>query len=198
MSELKFDPTHSAVLCLDCQSGIVSIYAGKNPDFLPNAAMVLDRSRQSGITVIYVKVGFRPNLPEINSRNTLLAAIKASPQHQQLFTGPIGEIHPAITPRYDDITITKRRINAFAGTDLNIILRAKEVDTLILFGISTSGAILSTLLDAFDQDYRLFVIKDCCADLDLDIHDCLIGKFFPQRATVLTAAELVAGLDQNS
>src|SRR6185369_9723834 len=160
-SHLTFDPKRSAVLCMDCQSGIVSIYAGNQKEFLPSAADILDRARQFGMTVIYVKVGFRPNLPEVSLRNMFFAAIKSSPQHQQLFAGSTGEIDPALAPKDDDIIVTKHRVNAFAGTDLGMILHAKEIDTLILFGIATSGVVLSTLLDASDQDYRLFVIKDC-------------------------------------
>jgi nicotinamidase-related amidase len=57
-----------------------------------------------------------------------------------------------------------------------MILRARDIDTLVLFGIATSGVVLSTLLHAADADYRLFVIKDCCADLDLDLHACLVDR----------------------
>jgi nicotinamidase-related amidase len=75
-----------------------------------------------------------------------------------------------------------------------MILRARDIDTLVLFGIATSGVVLSTLLHAADADYRLFVIKDCCADLDLDLHACLIDQVFPRPATVLTAGEFLEGL----
>ncbi len=71
-----------------------------------------------------------------------------------------------------------------------MILRAKEIDTLILFGIATSGVVLSTLLEASDADYRVLVVKDCCIDTDLHLHACLIEKLFPRRATMLSADEL--------
>ena len=70
-------------------------------------------------------------------------------------------------------------MSAFAGTDLNLLLRANEIDTLVLLGIATSGVVLSTLLEAFDADYRLVVIKDCCADTDAELHNCLTDRFFP-------------------
>ena len=72
-----------------------------------------------------------------------------------------------------------------------MILRSNDIDTLVLFGIATSGVVLSTLLEAADADFRLAVIKDCCADLDSNLHDCLINKFFPSRAAVLSAQEFV-------
>src|SRR6266851_2626590 len=190
MSEVSFNPAHTAVLGMDCQNGIVSIY-GKDPAMMPRAAQVLAQARALGMCVIHIRVGFRPGLPEVSSRNPLFAAVKSNPQHQQLFAGAAGEIHPALGPEASDIVIAKHRVSAFAGTDLAMILRANEIDTLVLFGIATSGVVLSTLLDACDADFRLAVIKDCCADLDSNVHDCLINKFFLTRASVLSAREFV-------
>ena len=82
---------------------------------------------------------FRPGLPEISPRNALFAAIRNSERHQQLFQGDAGKIHPTVAPVGEDIVITKHRISAFTGTDLEMILRAKDIDTLVMFGIATSG-----------------------------------------------------------
>jgi nicotinamidase-related amidase len=49
-----------------------------------------------------------------------------------------------------------------------------------MFGIATSGVVLSTLLEASDADYGLFVIEDCCADLDIELHSALIKRLFPR------------------
>jgi nicotinamidase-related amidase len=193
-AQFSFDPARSAVLSMDYQAGIVSIYAKGQEAMLARAASVLQGARRAGMLVIHVQVGFRPGLPEISSRNLLFGAIKASPQHQMLFKGEAGAIYPGVAPEGDDIVVTKHRVDAFAGTDLEMILRARDIDTLIVFGIATSGVVLSTVLHASDSDYRLFVIKDCCADLDQELHTCLIDKLFPRQATVLTAEELAGAL----
>jgi nicotinamidase-related amidase len=186
-------PDHSAILSMDCQTGIVSIYTKNDKDaFLARASNALNHARALGMTVIHVQVGFRPGLPEVSSRNSLFASIKSSTQHQQLFEGPLGMIPAAIAPKGNDIVVTKHRISAFTGTDLAMILRANDIDTLVLFGIATSGVVLSTLLEAVDADFRLAVIKDCCADLDSNLHDCLISKLFPSRAAVLSVEEFTA------
>jgi nicotinamidase-related amidase len=190
----SFDPAHTALLSMDCQTGIVSIYVKEEKEsFLARVCSVLDYARASGITVIHVRVGFRPGLPEVSSRNLLFSSIRSSPQHQALFQEPLGAIAAAIAPKEGDIVITKHRVSAFTGTDLAMILRAKDVDTLVLFGIATSGVVLSTLLEAVDGDFRLAVVKDCCADLDASLHDCLINRFFPTRASVLLAREFTEG-----
>jgi nicotinamidase-related amidase len=183
-------PAHTAVLSMDCQTSIVSVYAKDDKDaFLNRALTVLNHARATGMTVIHVQVGFRPGLPEVSSRNLLFGAIKSSRQWQKLFEGPLGTIPSVIAPKEGEIIIIKHRVSAFAGTDLAMILSANEIDTLVLFGLATSGVVLSTLAEAADQDFRLAVVKDCCADQDPALHDCLINRFFPSRATVLSARE---------
>jgi len=181
------NPERTAVLSMDLQAGIVSIYAKDSP-LVGLASQVLARARTAGMLVVHVRVGFRPGLPEVSSRNALFGAIKSSPQHQKLFEGETGDIHRSVAPHPTDIVVTKHRVSAFAGTDLEMILRARDVDTLVLFGIATSGVVLSTLLYASDADFRIVVIRDCCADVDPDLHACLLNSLFPRRASVVTAA----------
>jgi nicotinamidase-related amidase len=185
------DPARTAVLSMDMQNGIVGIYAAHAPELVGRCAQVLKAARSRAIKVIHIRVGFRPGLPEVSERNLLFGAIKSSDRHQQLFQGAAGDIHPALGPEENDIVVTKHRVSAFTGTDLAMILRAQEIDTLALFGIATSGVVLSTLLEASDADYRLIVVKDCCIDMDADLHTCLVDKVFARRATVVTAAEFV-------
>jgi nicotinamidase-related amidase len=190
---LSFDAARTAVLCMDCQAAIVAAYVTEDQDgFLERAAGVLRKARTASMTVIHVRVGFRPKMPEIGTRNPLFNALKNSPQRRQMFEGAGGAIHPALGPEEGDIVVTKHRVSAFAGTDLEMILRANEIDTLVLFGIATSGVVLSTLVEGADADYRLVVVRDCCVDADADVQSCLIEKVFVKRATVISAADFLA------
>jgi nicotinamidase-related amidase len=187
------DPSHTAVLSMDCQAGIVSLYTREAKDaFLVRVASVLNHARAIGMTIIHIQVGFRPGLPEISSKNALFGAIKSSEQHQRLFREPLGAIPDTIGPKDNEVVITKHRISAFTGTDLAMILRANDIDTLVLYGIATSGVVLSTLIEAADADYHLAVISDCCADLDSGLHDCLIQRFFPSRGSVISSEGFLA------
>ncbi|HUH62415.1 MAG TPA: isochorismatase family cysteine hydrolase [Terracidiphilus sp.] len=197
MASLIPDPTRAALLSMDLQAAIVSIYTegrSEGDEFLPRVAGVLGAARSRGLKVMHVQVGFRPGLPEISLRNALFAAIKSSPQWQQLFLGPSGAIHPAVAPQGEEVVVTKHRIGAFAGTDLEMILRANDIGTLVLLGIATSGVVLSTLLHAVDADYHVVVVKDCCVDQDAEVHAALVEKVFPRLATVTVAAELIDAL----
>jgi nicotinamidase-related amidase len=189
-----FDAAHTAVLAMDCQTGIVSVYAKPPEEFAQRAARVLQAARGAGMTVIHVQVGFRAGLPEVNPRNKLFGAILSSPQHQAFFQGASGAIHPALGPEATDVVVTKHRVSAFTGTDLEMLLRAKGIETLVLFGIATSGVVLSTVLEGCDADYRIFVISDCCADTDPELHDALLNKMFAKRGEVLTADDFIGSL----
>jgi nicotinamidase-related amidase len=194
MADLAIAPAHTAVLGLDLQAGVVSVYV-KDDGFVPRVRQVLVAARRAGVHVVHVKVGFRPGVPEASPRNAFLSAVKASPRHQQFFAGDSGAIHPSIAPEPGDLVVTKTRISAFAGTDLDLLLRASDVDTLILAGVATSGAVLATFLHAFDADYRLVVVGDCCADLDADLHAALVDRFFARLSSVVSAADVERALD---
>ena len=84
----------------------------------------------------------------------------------------------------------KTRFGAFSTTDLYRDLHAKGLDTLVIAGISTSGVVLSTLRDAGDQDYRLFVLADATADPDAEVHRVLIEKVFPHQADIVETGDL--------
>jgi nicotinamidase-related amidase len=101
-----------------------------------------------------------------------------------------AEIHPALQPTAADIVVTKTRVGAFSTTDLAAQLEARAIDTLILAGIATSGVVLSTVRDAADHDYRLFVLGDCCADRDDEVHRILLERVLVRQADVIDSADL--------
>ncbi len=102
------------------------------------------------------------------------------------------KIHPDLLPLEGEVTVTKRRVSAFTGSDLEVVLRAFNVRHLILTGFSTSGVVLSTICDATDRDFQLTVLSDGVADPDPEIHDTLLRKYFPKRAAVVSIEQWVS------
>jgi nicotinamidase-related amidase len=90
--------------------------------------------------------------------------------------------------------VGKHRVNALYGTALDPILRANDINTLIILGYATSGVVLSTTRYAADLDYRLLVVEDCCADQDPEVHNFLTQRIFPRQADVVSAADVIAAL----
>jgi nicotinamidase-related amidase len=191
--DLSVEAPRSAVLSMDLQAGVVSVYV-KDDGLIWRAGRVLEHARRAGLTVIHVKVGFRPGVPEASPRNVFLSTVRASIPHQRFFQDESGAIHTGVSPAADDLIVTKNRVSAFAGTDLDLLLRAKDIHTLIVFGIATSGVVLSTVLQAADMDYRVIVIGDCCTDLDQQLHECVLGSIVPRQATVATTDDVLTAL----
>lgn len=121
--------------------------------------------------------------PEISPRNRQFATVA---QADMFVEGRSSELHPALAPQPGDVVLTKRRVSAFAGTDLDVLLRAGEIDTLVLCGIATSGCVLSTVRQAADLDFSLTVLSDGCIDRDEGVHRLLCERVFPSQADVVT------------
>jgi nicotinamidase-related amidase len=183
---------NSALLVMDIQAGTIA-RVEDSKTLLTNIGQAVAAARSAQIPVIYVVVGFRKGIPEIGSvtTNKSFSAIKEAG-----FPGieePI-QVDPAVAPQSGEMVVTKRRVSAFAGSDLEVILRGLKIEHLVLMGISTSGVVLSTVREAADKDYILSILSDGCVDLDPEVHSVLMNKVFPRQAEVMTVAQWVGGL----
>jgi nicotinamidase-related amidase len=178
----------TALLVMDFQRRIVTRYA--RDGVVERAAEAAAAARASGVPVIYVRVAFRPGHPEVSPRNRMFAGLR----DVNAADDDGAAIHPGVAPEPGDVVVTKRRVSAFAGSDLDVVLRAGAIDHLVLCGIATSGVVLSTLRAAADLDFGLTVLRDACADADAEVHRVLVEKVFPRQAEVLDVAEWTAAV----
>ncbi|MGW7692598.1 cysteine hydrolase family protein [Streptomyces asiaticus] len=174
----------TALLVMDVQEGIVAHV--QDPDYVPRVSRAVDAARNAGIPVVYVTIGFRSGRPEASARNKIFDAVPPG-----LYTedDPKIAIHAGVAPRPDEVVVTKRRVSAFAGSDLDVVLRSGDITHLVLTGVATAGVVLSTLRQAADLDFRLTVLSDACYDPDPEVHRLLIEKVFPSQAEVETVEE---------
>jgi len=178
---------NSALLVMDVQPGILDRLPDKE-DYLARVQAALEAARRRTIPVRFVVVGFRAGMPEASLRNRAFAA------HRQQASTFLIDPRPALMPEEGDLVITKRRVSAFTGSDLEVVLRSGEIQHLVLCGISTSGVVLSTLREAADKDYRLTVLSDLCFDPDPEVHRLLMEKVFVRQAEVVTSEQWIRGL----
>lgn len=177
---------NTALLVMDMQAGIVAML----PDsaaILGNVAKAIAIAREKNIPVIYIVVGFREGSPEISMNNKGFAASKE--RFTSVDMSQFMHVHDDLKPQEGEVIVAKRRVSAFTGSDLEVILRAYNAQHLILTGIATSGVVLSTVREASDKDYRLTVLADCCADGDAEVHKGLTEKVFPRQADVMNVAD---------
>jgi nicotinamidase-related amidase len=183
---MEQNTSNTALLVMDMQVGVLGM--------LPDAAAIIGKvagaiahARAKKIPVIYVTVGFRQGAPEINPNNKSFSAAKT--HFEGIDMAAFMKVHDDLAPQQGEITVAKRRVSAFAGSDLEVILRSLGIQHMILIGIATSGVVLSTLREAADKDYQLTVLADCCADGDDEVHRVLTTKVFPRQADVLSLEE---------
>jgi nicotinamidase-related amidase len=185
---LTIDANTSALLVMDFQTPILDGITSHG--LLESTASLIAAARAASARVIYVVVGFRAGYPEVSARNPMFDGVRQS----RRFEGQAFEIPASVAPLPTDIVIAKHRVSSFAGTDLDMILRANGLQTLVLSGIVTSGVVLSTVRHAADADYRVIVVEDCCADRDPEVHRVLMAKVFPRQATVTNLRAAVDAL----
>ncbi|WP_460062993.1 cysteine hydrolase family protein [Streptomyces sp. YKOK-I1] len=178
-----------ALLVMDVQQVVVDRYP--DPDYLPRLRKAIEAARAGGVPVIYVVVGFRPGYPEVSARNKMFGGLARTPA-AAAGDDRATRVHPDVAPHPGDTVVTKRRVSAFAGSDLDMILRAGGIEHLVLTGIATSGVVLSTLRQAADLDFGLTVLSDGCLDADPEVHRVLTEKVFPQQADVTSVADWAA------
>ncbi|KAG0652133.1 hypothetical protein D0Z07_0778 [Hyphodiscus hymeniophilus] len=188
--------TKTALLIMDVLAGMVPRIPNLSPSYLSLMASTIAAARSSSIKIIYVTIAFRPTHPEISPSNLAFAA--AAKGNAFLVGSPAVEVHPSIAPHEGDIVVVKKRVSAFTGSDLEVILRSLDVKTLVLAGMSTGGVVLSTLSEAADKDYGLVVLRDLCVDPNEEVHRVLMDQIFPKRGNVTGAEEWVKGLQSEA
>jgi nicotinamidase-related amidase len=127
MSSLIFDPKTSALLVIDFQTSVVEMAGTDKDSLLAKTANLIDATRRGRARIIYIVVGFRPGYPEGSPRNQSFGPIRESGRFAA--GSPGTEIHPVVAPNPGDVIVTKHRVSAFAGTDLDMILRASGIET---------------------------------------------------------------------
>jgi nicotinamidase-related amidase len=184
---------NTALLVMDLQNGIVSRFAENKEIILP-FQKAIEAARQNNIPVIFVRVGFSEGYPEVSPKNKSFSAI--SKHGGMTVVDSATQIHELVQPQPNEPVITKYRVSAFAGSNLEVILRSQQINTLILSGISTSGVVLSTLREAADKDFSITVLSDACIDLDSEVHRILMEKVFPRQAEVQTVGAWIETLNE--
>ncbi|MEV0221790.1 isochorismatase family protein [Streptomyces sp. NPDC050704] len=140
------------------------LYAGVEPAVEAMKAL-LAAARQAGIPVIITRVLLRADGSDggifFRKVPTLRAFIEGS---------PFGEFIDGLAPAADELTVTKQYPSAFFGTALAAFLTAGRIDTLLIGGLSTSGCVRATALDAMQHGFIPVVVEEAVGDRDPDIH----------------------------
>ncbi|MFC1905684.1 cysteine hydrolase family protein [Chloroflexota bacterium] len=193
MAKLDINIKSSALLVMDCQINILNFLAPSDKNrVLSNLANVLKAARKSRMLIIYVVIAYRKGYPEVSVNNIHSSQSKNSGRLQA--GAADTEICPEIIPLPEEIIVTKKRISAFTGSDLEVVLRSNKIDYLVLTGVSTLGVVESTARFAVDMDYRLYILADCCADRVPEANDITMTWVLPRISTVCTSGDFISAI----
>jgi len=194
---LNIDPARTALVLLDYQNYNVhpdGYWAKAVPGSAERAAPavartadVLAAARRAGITVIHVQNAWREGHPDVNPHTPWQAEAKAAGRSTE---GSWGiEFIDALAPVEGEMVVVKRAVSGFAGTELNRLLRIRDVSTLVIAGIITNMAAEGTARDASDRGYRAIVLIDCCESVNDEMHQFSITQVLPFIGEVASAAD---------
>jgi len=182
-----FDPERTALLVMDFQPGITQRMPGLEP-LIERMRQAIADVRAHGGTIGYVRVAFTEADWDAIPEGAMFASVGQNRlMHHE---DPATAIHDALAPEPGDIVVRKTRVGAMSTTDLDRQLRDRGIGTLILAGLSTSGVLLATIVEAADRDYQLYVLSDGTDDPDPETRDLLLAKVFPRRARVIDTGTL--------
>jgi nicotinamidase-related amidase len=190
---LMLDPRRCAFLAMDFQHDILAVtpqYREKH--LLETVTRVLDAARHTSATIVHITVSFRDDYADAPAHSPLFQAEKA--RGVMKVGSPGAAICEELTPQTGDLVINKHGVDPFNSTHLANVLRARDVETLVLMGVWTNYVVEATARTGADSGYRIIVVTDGCASDTEDHHQFFITEILPMLGTAATASDVIAAL----
>ena len=186
----NLDPNTTALVLIDLQKGVVgrSCAPYSTADVLKTSMELAERFRRAGAPVVLVNVGWSPDFKD--------ALRQPVDQPFQLPPGglPIDFMEFAEgLKKPGDICITKRQWGAFHGTELDLQLRRRGVQTIVLGGIATNIGVESTARQAWEHGYAIILAEDATSGLSAELHNFAVKNIFPRISRILKAVDIGLG-----
>ena len=199
MTRARLEPARTCLLLFDLLEGHVNRDAAARERYRPviaNAAALLAAARSAGAMVAHAHADHRADLGTTartlrDTDNRLRPLGKESHKPAVIRGTPEARIVSELAPREGDYLVPKHRWSAFHGTYLDLALRARGADTLVLCGGSTDVGVAATAFAARDLDYNLVIVSDACTSPEEDNHRQFMQRVFPRMARVRTTAEVL-------
>ncbi len=200
---MSINASKSSLLILHYQNGLVrhdGIFAFSGTpgqvekhNCLEKTADVLKASRGASILVVYVNIAYRPGFPELKKPTYPL--IESIQERGAFLRGSRdAEVPEELKPEEGDITVINFDSSAFSHTDLDCILRAKDIKQLFLAGIATNWIVESTTRYGAELGYDITVLEDCCQGFSDELHNFAIKETLPYYATIMKSQDFIAAL----
>jgi nicotinamidase-related amidase len=190
--DLTLTPSRTALVVIDLQRGTAGAPTAPHPagDVVAHAAAVASALRAAGGIVVLVHV-----TPSADGKDALRPQTDTPLWQPGPRPPDWAEIVPELGPEPGDLVITKRQWGAFYGTELDLQLRRRGIDTILLAGISTNVGVESTARDAYERGYEQVFVEDAMAARNPDEHAHTVRTVFARIGRVRSTAEVLAALE---
>jgi maleamate amidohydrolase len=159
------------------------LYAGAEAVLAANEQL-LAAARAAAVPVFWTNVEYTPGGADGGHFYRKIAALRVFDRGS-----PLGAFPPSLMPAAGEIIVTKQYPSAFFGTQLATLLTARGIDTCIVTGLSTSGCVRASALDALQHGFVPVVVEDACGDRDRRVHEANIFDLGAKYADIVTSAE---------
>ncbi len=167
----------------------------KQTNCLTNTKNVLDACRRVGVPAIHVEIGLTEAGRKLIENMNVGPLFKGIVETGAFAEGSWGvEIHEEVKPHEGEIIVTGRAPNSFYATDLERILRALNIQTVVLSGVATNMVVESTTRYACDALYEVIILRDCCASFGEELHSFTLDNVLPNLATISNSEEFINAL----
>ncbi len=158
-------------------------------DAIASALRVRKAARRAGIPVILTNVVYHPQAMDGGRFFE-----KAAPLKNFLKDSPMGAFGPGLVPFDDELVVSKQYPSAFFGTSLASTLTAMQIDSVLLTGLTTSGCVRATCVDAMSHGFRTAVVAEACGDRHAAPHEANLFDMNAKYADVVSEEEALAFL----
>jgi nicotinamidase-related amidase len=203
MLETKINVKKTALLVIDMQNDLIK--AKEEPfsavtkmvnskGVLSNTAKVIAAARQARMPIIFIGHVHRKDSADVFPTITdlMLQGLAPRPREALIEGTPGAYFADELKPLPGDHIVWKRRSNAFYNSDLELMLRRRGIDTVIITGVVTNGCVANTVRGAQERDLHVIVLSDCCAAMMPEDDEYFIKNAFPRAGRVRTSDEMVA------
>ena len=187
---LELNAKTTALVVIDLQEGILPFAGGPYSanDVVARAAQLAEKFRAHGSPVVMVRVGWSDDYAEaLKQPVDAHAPAKALPENWWTYPATLGK-------QESDIEVTKRQWGAFYGTDLELQLRRRGIETIVLCGISTNIGVESTARNAWELGFNLIVAENACSAASAEQHQGSMTHIFPRIGRVRSTEEILTAL----
>lgn len=185
---------HTAFIAIDLQKGILGsgqLFPNDAATVLANNVELAQHLKNTDALNVLVNVDIT-EFRYLSNKNEL-AQQTAVPTVPNEFTDLL--LAPYLENTTNTLKITKYNPSAFFGTSLDLQLRRRQIDTIILSGVATSNGVYATALDAFQRGYHVIMVEDACGDRDFELHRVFFEKIFPKMTRIRSTKEIVSAIE---